>query len=79
MAQALKHHTEAFPPSEVTLPWLRPNGSLVTKRLLFTRLDGAGTIRRTDFNTRAWKSALVAVIPAPEPGPTVTRQPASTA
>lgn len=37
---------------------------------MFTRLDGSGAVRRTDFNTRAWKPALVAagVIPEPKPG-----------
>ncbi|MFJ4421860.1 tyrosine-type recombinase/integrase [Streptomyces bobili] len=70
VAQILKQHMEDFPPVDVTLPWLRPDGLPVTKRLVFTRLDGAGAVRRTDFNTRAWKPALVAadVIPAPKPG-----------
>ncbi|MET9385342.1 site-specific integrase [Streptomyces sp. NPDC002928] len=69
VAQTLKHHMEAFPPVDVTLPWLRPDGPPVTKRLLFSRLGG-GAVRRTDFNTRAWKPALVAagVIPEPKPG-----------
>ncbi|MEU5346439.1 MULTISPECIES: tyrosine-type recombinase/integrase [unclassified Streptomyces] len=42
----------------------------MTRQLLFTRLDGAGAVRRTDFNDRAWKPALVAagVLPEPEPG-----------
>ncbi|MBA2948703.1 tyrosine-type recombinase/integrase [Streptomyces sp. PSKA28] len=32
--------------------------------------DGGGAVRRTDFNTRVWKPALVAagVIPEPKPG-----------
>ncbi|MFK0189806.1 tyrosine-type recombinase/integrase [Kitasatospora sp. NPDC090308] len=53
----------------VTLPWVRPDGHAVTKLLAFTREDG-GPIRRSDFNTYAWKPALVAagVIPAPAPG-----------
>ena len=61
---------ETFPPVEITLPWLRADGLPVTKRLLFTRLDGKGAVRRTDFNNRAWKPAPVAagVIPAPKPG-----------
>lgn len=41
------------------LPWLRVDGPSVTKRPIFTRLDGAGALRRTDFNDRAWKPALV--------------------
>lgn len=70
VARALKRHMEAFPPVAVTLPWLRPDGPSVTKRLLFTRLDGAGAVRRSDFNDRTWKPALAAagVIPHPKPG-----------
>ncbi|MEV7325039.1 site-specific integrase [Streptomyces sp. NPDC093970] len=69
VAQVLKLHMEAFPPVEVTLPWLRVGGAPVTRRLLFTRLDGTGAVRRTDFNDRAWKPALAAagVIPQPKP------------
>ncbi|MFD9305738.1 tyrosine-type recombinase/integrase [Streptomyces sp. NPDC060048] len=54
---------------DVTLPWLKPDGPLVTKRLLFS-LPGGGAVRRTDFNTRVWKFALVqaGVIPQPRPG-----------
>ncbi|MBK3629919.1 site-specific integrase [Streptomyces sp. MBT49] len=70
VAQVLQQHMEDFPPVDVTLPWLAPDGPLVTKRLVFSRLDGAGAVRRTDFNTRIWKPALVAanVIPMPKPG-----------
>ncbi|MFF4695925.1 tyrosine-type recombinase/integrase [Streptomyces chattanoogensis] len=70
VAHVLKQHMEAHPPVAVTLPWLRPDGPLITKRLLFTRTDGGGAVRRTDFNTRVWKPALVTagVIPEPEPG-----------
>lgn len=70
VAHVLKCHVEERPPVSVTLPWLRPDGPLVTKRLLFTRTDGGGAVRRTDFNTRVWKPALVkaGVIPEPEPG-----------
>jgi len=70
VAHVLKRHRETFPPVEVTLPWLRPDGPLVTKRLLFTRLDGGGAVRRTDFNTRVWKPTLVTagVIPEPKRG-----------
>jgi integrase len=70
VAEALKRHIETYPPGGVTLPWLRPDGRPVTKRVLFTRVGGDGAVRRTDFNTGVWKPALVAadVIPAPEPG-----------
>lgn len=68
MAYTNKQHLEAFPPVDVTLPWLRPDGPLVTERL-FTRLDGAGALRRTDFNDRVWKLALgtAGLIPKPKP------------
>ncbi|MGG7574246.1 tyrosine-type recombinase/integrase [Streptomyces sirii] len=70
VAHVLKRHMEAYSPVAVKLPWLRPDGPLVTKRLLFTRTDGGGAVRRTDFNTRVWKPALVTagVIPEPRPG-----------
>ncbi|OQQ15980.1 site-specific integrase [Streptomyces sp. M41(2017)] len=70
VADALKRHIKEFPPVSITLPWLRKDGRMVTHKLLFTRLDGAGAVRRTDFNTHAWKPALVAagVIPEPKPG-----------
>ncbi|MBT2511036.1 site-specific integrase [Streptomyces sp. ISL-98] len=70
VAHALKAHMDAHPPVEVTLPWLRPDGDALTKRLLFVRPDGDGAVRRTDFNNRYWKPALVAagIIPAPKPG-----------
>jgi integrase len=58
VAQILKGHREKYTPVAATLPWLLPDGPLVTKRLLFTRLDGNGAVRRTDFNTRVWKPAL---------------------
>ncbi len=69
IGRLFKAHMEAFPPDEVTLPWLTPDGPPVTKRLLFSREEG-GPVRRPDFNTYAWKPALVAagVIPAPEKG-----------
>ncbi|MFD7980840.1 tyrosine-type recombinase/integrase [Streptomyces sp. NPDC059071] len=69
VGRAIQAHIEEFPPVEVTLPWERPDGPLVTKRLVFTRLDG-GAVRSGDFNSRVWKPALVAagVIPPPTPG-----------
>ncbi|RAJ42802.1 site-specific recombinase XerD [Kitasatospora sp. SolWspMP-SS2h] len=67
--RALQGHLAEYPPVEVTLPWIRPGGRMVTKLLAFTKDDG-GPIRRSDFNTYAWKPALVeaGVIPAPERG-----------
>ena len=69
VARALKAHMERFPPVEISLPWLRPDGPPVTKRLVFSRTDG-GAVRRSDFNVGVWKPALVAagVIPEPKPG-----------
>ncbi|MGW2677171.1 tyrosine-type recombinase/integrase [Streptomyces sp. NPDC001436] len=69
IARVLREHREEFPPVDVTLPWLKPDGPLVTKRLLFS-LPGGGAVRRTDFNTRVWKFALVqaGVIAEPRPG-----------
>lgn len=60
VAEALQRHLADFPPVAVTLPWARPDGKPVTKHLLFVRPDGRSAVRRTDFNSRLWKSALVA-------------------
>ncbi|MFJ8080769.1 tyrosine-type recombinase/integrase [Streptomyces sp. NPDC096205] len=70
VAHALKEYMESYPPVAVTLPWLRLDGPRVTRQVLFTRLDGKGAVRRTDFNDREWKPALVAagVISQPQPG-----------
>ncbi|WP_309505894.1 tyrosine-type recombinase/integrase [Streptomyces pyxinae] len=55
VARVLREHAEEFPPVDVSLPWLKPDGPLVTKRLYFS-LTGGGAVRRTDFNTRMWKA-----------------------
>ncbi|MGI5137716.1 MULTISPECIES: tyrosine-type recombinase/integrase [unclassified Streptomyces] len=69
VAAVLATHMTAFPPVEVTLPWLRSDGPLVTKLLYFTTQDGSA-LRRNDFNAHVWKRALAAagVIPVPGPG-----------
>ncbi|WP_432134233.1 tyrosine-type recombinase/integrase [Streptomyces sp. bgisy154] len=67
VAAVLATHMTAFPPVEVTLPWLRPDGPRVTKLLYFTTLEG-GALRRNDFNTHAWKPALVSAGIIPVPG-----------
>ncbi|MBT2382105.1 tyrosine recombinase XerC [Streptomyces sp. ISL-11] len=69
VSRALRQHRIDFPPVDVTLPWLRPDGPPVTKRLFFS-LPSGGAVRRTDFNTRVWKPALAAagVIPEPKVG-----------
>ncbi|MFC1406858.1 hypothetical protein ACEZDJ_36795, partial [Streptacidiphilus sp. N1-5] len=65
VALAFKEHAERFPPTAVTLPWLRPDGAPVTKKLMFTAAHG-GAVRRSDFNTYAWKPALVGAGVLPE-------------
>ncbi|MFJ8105628.1 tyrosine-type recombinase/integrase [Streptomyces sp. NPDC096132] len=69
VGQVLAAHMKRFPPKDVTLPWLVPDGRPVTKRLLFTAPEG-GALVRNNFNVQAWKPALVAagVLPQPEPG-----------
>ncbi|MEU7020958.1 tyrosine-type recombinase/integrase [Streptomyces sp. NPDC046203] len=67
VAEALRDHLKRFPPAEVTLPWMIPGASKVTKRLVFTAPMG-GQVWRQSLNKEAWKRALVAagVIPEPE-------------
>ncbi|WP_405728856.1 site-specific integrase [Streptomyces sp. NBC_01537] len=66
---ALRKHMEGFPPVEVTLPWLKPDGPPVTRKLIFTGRTG-DSVRASHFDDHLWKRALVsaALIPAPEPG-----------
>lgn len=52
---ALSAHLADYPPVAVTLPWLHPDGELVTVRLVFTRLDGR-PLDRTYLN-REWRGA----------------------
>ncbi|WP_335978904.1 tyrosine-type recombinase/integrase [Streptomyces sp. CA2R106] len=69
VAGALRAHMEAHAPVKVTLPWKSVDGPLVTHSLVFTGTRGT-VMRRTDFNERYWKPALVAagVLPEPEEG-----------
>ncbi len=63
---ALAEHVRLHPPAEVTLPWHdlrdpRRHGQLVTRKLLFSKPDGAA-LDRMMFNrawTKAWKAAGV--------------------
>lgn len=71
--EALKLHMDRFPPVEITLPWMRVDGPSVTKRLLFTGVNG-GLIWRTSLNQDHWKPALAAVGVIPK---TKSRQHAS--
>ncbi|GAA1962365.1 hypothetical protein GCM10009838_19080 [Catenulispora subtropica] len=66
VATALAEHAKEFPPVEVTLPWGRPDGPEVTRRLYFTTRFG-NPLRHQTFEG-IWKPALVAaeVIPPPE-------------
>ncbi|MEW2558269.1 tyrosine-type recombinase/integrase [Streptomyces griseorubiginosus] len=66
VSHALSAHMKEFPPVAVTLPWIKPDGPKVTKRLIFTGQDG-GACRRNDFNVHTWKPALVAAGVLPEP------------
>lgn len=52
---ALSAHMADVPPVEVTLPWLHPEGELVTVRLVFTA-PGGKPIRRQDFG-EIWRCA----------------------
>lgn len=57
----LSEHIRRFPPVEVTLPWVKPDGKPVTRRLVFTNSRG-GPIIRQGFNLtwqRAWRKAGV--------------------
>lgn len=67
VASALAEHMTAFPPVEITLPWLRSDGPPVTKLLYFTG-EELGALRRNDFNAHAWKPALAAAGVIPVPG-----------
>ncbi|MBP5893129.1 tyrosine-type recombinase/integrase [Streptomyces scabiei] len=69
VATALRDHSKEFAPVDVTLPWRTPDGPLVTKRLLFSGVEG-NHIRVSHFNARHWKPALASagVIPKPERG-----------
>ncbi|MBQ0947697.1 hypothetical protein KBZ75_05535 [Streptomyces sp. RK76] len=53
LATALREHMEAFPPVDVTLPWLTPTGPKATHRLLFTGGIGAA-IWSQAFNDQSW-------------------------
>jgi integrase len=54
----LSEHIRLYPPAEVTLPWLEPDGGLVTHRLILTRPGGLAMHRdRADDD---WKAALIA-------------------
>jgi integrase len=69
VASALAEHMRAFPPLQVTLPWVSLDGGLVTARLVFsTRYRRI--VNRKDFNDRVWRPALATagVIAPPDEG-----------
>ncbi|GHI05785.1 hypothetical protein Scel_41060 [Streptomyces cellostaticus] len=69
LAAALKVHMKEFPPAEVSLPWVKPDGEPKTFRLLFVDAKGRA-YNRSVFNMGDWKRALAAagVIPPRERG-----------
>ncbi|KOG30143.1 tyrosine-type recombinase/integrase [Streptomyces resistomycificus] len=69
VATALRDHSEAFAPVDVTLPWRTPDGPPVRKRLLFSGPEG-NHVRVSNFNEHHWKASLAAagIIPARETG-----------
>ncbi|MEU4919361.1 site-specific integrase [Streptomyces parvus] len=69
VAQALRAHMDACKPVEVTLPWRKPDGPMVTARILFTNSAG-GVVWRSNFNIQAWKPAiaLAGLIAGPHDG-----------
>lgn len=69
VASALRRHMENHPPVGIKLPWMRPDGPLVERRLIFTNTTD-GIVWRSDVNIQDWKPSLAAagLIPTPEPG-----------
>ncbi|MFF3469164.1 tyrosine-type recombinase/integrase [Streptomyces sp. NPDC002619] len=69
VAHALREHMTDFSPVEITLPWQKPDGPLVTRRLIFTGRTG-DSVRASYFDDHLWKPALVTagLIPEPKPG-----------
>jgi integrase len=58
LTPALAEHLRLYPAVPVTLPWLEPDGDLVTHKLILTRSGGLAMHRdRADDD---WKDALVA-------------------
>lgn len=60
---------KSHPPVAIELPWIRPDGPLTERRLIFTN-TADGIVWRSNFNAQEWKRALAAagLIPTPEPG-----------
>jgi hypothetical protein len=60
---------KAHPPVAIKLPWMRPDGPLAERQLIFTN-TADGIVWRSNFNIQEWKPALAAagLIPKPAPG-----------
>lgn len=69
VASALRRHMQSHPPVAIKLPWMRPDGPLTERRLIFTN-TADGIVWRSNFNVQEWKPALATagLIPTPEPG-----------
>ncbi|MEU4999412.1 site-specific integrase [Streptomyces sp. NPDC021622] len=69
VGQALALHVKQHPPVDITLPWMRPDGPLITKRLIFSGPQG-NHVYRSNFNINPWKPALAGagLIQQPEDG-----------
>jgi len=67
LAPVLAEHIRCYPPADVTLPWLVPDGEPVTHRLILTR-TGARAMHR-DRADAAWRRALVkaGIVPPRKP------------
>ncbi|WP_328829808.1 site-specific integrase [Streptomyces sp. NBC_00252] len=65
VAAALRDHSKEFEPIDVTLPWRTPDGPLVTKRLIFSGVEGRH-VRVSNFNDHHWKPALATAGIIPE-------------
>ncbi|ELP71095.1 site-specific integrase [Streptomyces turgidiscabies] len=59
VAEALRAHMDTCKPVEITLPWRKPDGPMVSARLLFTNTAN-GIVWRSNFNVQEWKRALAA-------------------
>lgn len=63
VALELAAHIAAFPPTPVTLPWVRPGGDSATASLLLTNGKGRALYRHL-YNEVAWRPArLIAGVP----------------
>ncbi len=69
VAGGLREHIRRFPPVPITLPWIAPDGPLVTRKLVFTGATG-DFLRASHFDDHFWKPAIAAagLIPEPEEG-----------